>query len=114
MAVNDAQHRKLNSLPSNQKSRTRTKHPILTGDGLIETAATRRVYKTRYAVTRGLTSTSTLTYGNDFTRLIRDLHLYCMYPDTLPNFTSNFCLCLFRRTVYHCCRRCVPDPQEDF
>ena len=54
-----------------------------------------------------------LTYGKDFTHLIRDLHFYCMYPDSLPNSASNFCLRLFRRAVYHCCRRRVPDPQEN-
>ena len=70
--------------------------------------------KRAYAATRGLRFTYTLTYGKDFTHLIRDLHSHCMYPDSLPNFASNFRLGVFRRAVHYCCRRSVPNPQEDF
>ena len=70
--------------------------------------------KRAYAATRGLRSIYTLTYGKDFTHLIRDLHSHCMYPDSLPNFASNFRLGVFRRAVHYCCRRSVPNPQEDF
>ena len=55
-----------------------------------------------------------LTYGKNFTHYFRDIYLCRGYPDTLPNFASNFRLRLFRRAVYHRCRRRVSDSQEDF
>jgi hypothetical protein len=63
-----------------------------------------RVLSSAYgkAAKRGSISAYTLTYGKDFTRHFRDTHFCCVYPDSLPNFASNFRLPIFYCSVHHC------------